>query len=446
MIKDVLTIKDLLIIIMFFAIIYLFYEINNLKKEKIENFDAVSDANNEAITNAVKQIYAVDIEAIRSLSNFANEINKGGKTIPGNLGVSGSLNIGTTKIEDGIIRAPSRYHINTGELLYLLPQDGVIIGKEWGGNGNLLVEGDLTVGLNDPKISTSTSITSEGIINARKGINMDRKDIDIGGGNGIYPGNADGATYDKNNVLINSWWGVGFKDTCVTKQTNIWFDVRTGMINCKGINIVDDNFKVVTTVNNNNGGNINCKGINIVDDNFKVVTTINNNNEGNINCRGINIIDDSELINPYLKIDKTGNIILKKKLNNPIGLYWIENNIAICGLYNNDKFRLFSNDKVNIDNTISPLLDANGTIFCNQIQTINAGIKNYLDLGYNWRVYEDTTKSNLNFSRTNNGNNNRKNNYSFDGNSKKINMCYIKNNTSVDDYNVKSNMLENCNN
>ncbi len=39
-----------------------------------------------------------------------------------------------------------RMHIHGAELLFLLNHDGVIIGKEWGGNGNLTVQGNLTVG------------------------------------------------------------------------------------------------------------------------------------------------------------------------------------------------------------------------------------------------------------------------------------------------------------
>jgi len=43
------------------------------------------------------------------------------------------------------IAGDGRLHIAGAELLYLLNHDGVIIGKEWGGNGNLTVEGNATV-------------------------------------------------------------------------------------------------------------------------------------------------------------------------------------------------------------------------------------------------------------------------------------------------------------
>lgn len=45
------------------------------------------------------------------------------------------MHSGKTIVSDG------RMHIHGEELLYLLNKDGVIIGKEWGGNGNLTVQG-----------------------------------------------------------------------------------------------------------------------------------------------------------------------------------------------------------------------------------------------------------------------------------------------------------------
>jgi len=51
------------------------------------------------------------------------------------LEVNGNMKINNTLLSDGIM------HLSGGGLLYLLNKDGVIIGKEWGGNGNLTVEG-----------------------------------------------------------------------------------------------------------------------------------------------------------------------------------------------------------------------------------------------------------------------------------------------------------------
>ena len=73
----------------------------------------------------------------------------------GNLTVEGALNTqgqlrtaGIGLPAAAVISGDGRLHITGGELLYLLNHDGVIIGKEWGGNGNLVVEGNLQVHTN----------------------------------------------------------------------------------------------------------------------------------------------------------------------------------------------------------------------------------------------------------------------------------------------------------
>ncbi len=67
----------------------------------------------------------------------------GSLTVENNLTVGGNLEVGN---EDSCtISTPGRMHLTGGERLYLLNKAGVIIGKQWGGNGNLSVEGNLTV-------------------------------------------------------------------------------------------------------------------------------------------------------------------------------------------------------------------------------------------------------------------------------------------------------------
>ncbi len=46
----------------------------------------------------------------------------------------------------GQITSPGRLHIYSDEILYLLPKNGVTIGKEWNGSGNLSVQGRMSVG------------------------------------------------------------------------------------------------------------------------------------------------------------------------------------------------------------------------------------------------------------------------------------------------------------
>lgn len=66
---------------------------------------------------------------------------KGNVTVGGSLTTNDDIVLGTNKT----IRTANRMHINPGEILYLLPKSGVTIGKEWGGTGDLRVQGNLCV-------------------------------------------------------------------------------------------------------------------------------------------------------------------------------------------------------------------------------------------------------------------------------------------------------------
>jgi hypothetical protein len=159
MINNINSIKYL-ILLLIFLVFYCLYQINSLKKTR-EEFDATTDA---AITNAVKKIYLADVEAIRLLSNFAIQLSQGGTTIPGNVTISGnSIVNGTSKVNGdhtiggklivngthintlngNTFYCGGRQHVHGEELLYILNKNGVLISKEWGGNGNLTVQGDI---------------------------------------------------------------------------------------------------------------------------------------------------------------------------------------------------------------------------------------------------------------------------------------------------------------
>ena len=67
--------------------------------------------------------------------------------VASDLNVGGKLNVGSgMAIEGATISNTGRMHISGGENLYLLNKNGVIVGKEFGGNGNLVVEGNTAVG------------------------------------------------------------------------------------------------------------------------------------------------------------------------------------------------------------------------------------------------------------------------------------------------------------
>jgi hypothetical protein len=58
---------------------------------------------------------------------------------------------GLTMENGATVKATGRLHITGDELLYILPKQGVIIGKEWGGTGDLTVGGRLGVGTYTPR-------------------------------------------------------------------------------------------------------------------------------------------------------------------------------------------------------------------------------------------------------------------------------------------------------
>jgi hypothetical protein len=71
---------------------------------------------------------------------------------------SGALSArGLTLPAGGTIQSEGRLHVTGPELLYLLNHDGVIIGKEWGGTGDLTVEGTL-------RTSTNVTLPAQSII------------------------------------------------------------------------------------------------------------------------------------------------------------------------------------------------------------------------------------------------------------------------------------------
>jgi hypothetical protein len=83
----------------------------------------------------------------------------------GNAWVAGSLGVGTAPearlhVAGGDIRleanrtfySPGRLHVHGEEILYLLNKAGVIISRAWGGNGSLVVDGEVRLGAGDARV------------------------------------------------------------------------------------------------------------------------------------------------------------------------------------------------------------------------------------------------------------------------------------------------------
>ena len=79
-----MSIERFLLIILFIYVVYLHCKIN--KNKNIENFAVTDD-----IRAAVKEIYNTDLQAIRNLDKLADDIQKGGLKVNGDLVVTGNI-------------------------------------------------------------------------------------------------------------------------------------------------------------------------------------------------------------------------------------------------------------------------------------------------------------------------------------------------------------------
>ncbi|MBL7727700.1 MAG: hypothetical protein JNM68_08445 [Dinghuibacter sp.] len=80
-----------------------------------------------------------------------------------------SKRVGAAETDFININPAGRFHIDGPELLYLLNQSGVIVSKAWGGNGNLTVEGNLSV-TGDMNMSAASTVYSTTSLNLAGGI------------------------------------------------------------------------------------------------------------------------------------------------------------------------------------------------------------------------------------------------------------------------------------
>ena len=83
-----MIVEKFLLIILFIYVIYLHSKIN--KNKNIEKFALSIDDKNEVRT-LIKEIYNTDMDAVRTLAKMADDIQKGGLKVNGNLIVSGTI-------------------------------------------------------------------------------------------------------------------------------------------------------------------------------------------------------------------------------------------------------------------------------------------------------------------------------------------------------------------
>ena len=135
--------RDILIFIFIIAFMYHTYKLN-----KIEHFDTTQDQ----INATIKRMYLADIEAIRTLSNFAIQLSQGNTTISGNVTFSGNTTTSGNSTTNGNSIINGNSTIN-GNLTI---------------SGNILLSGNKMIdfGFNDTSRNTDAGKISYGLLNA----------------------------------------------------------------------------------------------------------------------------------------------------------------------------------------------------------------------------------------------------------------------------------------
>jgi hypothetical protein len=113
-----------------------------------------------------------DTNAINTLAQISKQLMAGGITVPGNINIQADLVFENARS----IIGKQRLHVGGEELLYILNKKGVMIGKEWGGNGDLQIQGNTNAAGNlrvgaaldvGTTLNVGAAISSKGNLNAR---------------------------------------------------------------------------------------------------------------------------------------------------------------------------------------------------------------------------------------------------------------------------------------
>jgi len=172
-----------------------------------------------------------DANAINTLAQIARQLMNGSLTVPGTITLKGDL----TFPEPNKIHGAGRLHISSGEILYLLPKTNVTIGKEWGGTGDLVVQGNQSVG---NTISVANNENAN-IQNPNTVTRINARGIIFGGPNNGYEANSAQITAGMHQA--DSLCMVGMGKPGAGRKIDMWAEERVAI---HGSLVVDGNSSV----------------------------------------------------------------------------------------------------------------------------------------------------------------------------------------------------------
>ena len=138
-----------------------------------------------------------------------------------------------------------------GNVNRVIAMDDIFVGTDIKVMGAAGIDGALVVGaeshfsdtqgffdpwINKPcsaKFSGAVGIGGELYINSTLGITAQKYLIDGVSSSGMQQGTGDGGGYNSYNLMIKSWWGIGFYDSC-NSDCKIVIDTRSGGISMRG--------------------------------------------------------------------------------------------------------------------------------------------------------------------------------------------------------------------
>jgi hypothetical protein len=121
----------------------------NLEISKL-NSNLLFDVNTNSLCKIVSKGWNANIDIHTFQVNGTENINQlmlntNGKVGIGTIAPAEKLEVAGNIKFNSVLSTDGRMHLTGGERLYILNKDGLIIGKEWGGNGNLQVQGNTII-------------------------------------------------------------------------------------------------------------------------------------------------------------------------------------------------------------------------------------------------------------------------------------------------------------